>query len=182
MRRKPRIGPWISELRELAGGDPSVDVARLLEVVLSRALGRQVFVAKIAPDVRSPLASVGGRVGTWVTKARTLDAWFRDADPRQLPHGLDCPRRQIEALVPIVIPSDTIVAMVAIGWRRLRRLSRGERSLVEAAIGMAVLLMQQAQLRHQVHAAENLAGVVERVAEAERLQRGIRSYLNASRN
>jgi hypothetical protein len=182
LRRRPRSAPLVAELQELAIVDPSADIAHLLEGVLSRALRRQVFMVKIAPDWCRPLSGMGGQVGNWVTKARRIDAWFRDADLQQLPNGLHCPRRQIQALVPIMTPSDTVIAMVAIGRKRLRRLSGGECSMVEAAIGMAVLLIQQAQLRQQVNAAKDLGSVAERMAEAQRLQRGISAYLNENRN
>jgi hypothetical protein len=174
----PRIALPVAELRELAGGDRSAtNILHLLEVVLGRALRRRVFALKGVADTGSRLDGMIGRVGGWVTEADAVHACLRTADSRQLPDNV-----HIEALVPIVGPSDESVVIVAIGRRRLRRLSTGECSLVEAAIGMAVLLMQQAQLRRQVDAAESLAGVVQRMAEAQRLQRSVKSYLDSSRN
>jgi hypothetical protein len=176
--RGPRIGRPVAELRELAGGDHSAtNILHHLEVVLGRALGRQVFALRGATEASSRLDGMIGRVGGWVTEADAVHAWLRTTDSRQLPDNV-----HIEALVPIVGPSDKSVAIVAIGRRRLRRLSTGECSLVEAAIAMAMLLMQQEELRRQVDAAESLAGVVQRMAEVQRLQRGVKSYLDSHRN
>jgi hypothetical protein len=180
--RRPAVAPVIAELRDQATGDSPSDVLTHFERIVGRGLGRHVFMFEVTPGGFRGLTDSGYRAGIWIARPGGVQAWFRASEASRLPERLSSRRHRVEALLPIVGDSAAAVGMVAIGGRFLRRLSSRERSLVEAAVGMAFLLMQQAELQQQVDAAQDVSANAKRVATSQRIRVGIRSYLDSSRN
>jgi hypothetical protein len=145
MWRRPAVAPGIAELRDQASGRSHGDVPTHFERIAAQGLGRHVFLFETTPDGFKGLTETGCRAGVWIARREHVRACLRGVEPGQLPKCLTLAGDRIEALLPIVSDADVVVGMVAVGGRPLRRLSAHERSLVEAAVGMAVLLMQQAE-------------------------------------
>jgi hypothetical protein len=182
MWRRPAVAPVIAELRDQVSGRSRGDVPTHFERIVGRGIGRHVFMFEITPDGFRGLTETGCRAGVWIAKREHVRTCLRGAEPGQLPKRLTSAGDRIEAVLPIIRDGDVVVGMVAIGRRPLRRLSARERSLVEAAVGMAILLMQQAGLRQQVDVAQTVYANVQQIAASHRARIGIWSYLNSRRN
>jgi hypothetical protein len=176
------VAPVLAELRAQATGRSRTHVPTDFEGIVGRDLRRQVFMFEVTSGGFNRLRGTGYGAGMWIAKREHVKAWFRHFDSGQLAGRLGSARDRVEALLPIIGESGEAVCMVAIGRRFLRRLSSRERSLVEAAVGMAVLLMQQAELQQQVETAGDISATVQRIAASHGVRIGLRSYLDSSRN
>lgn len=152
------------------------DIARCLELVLARSLNRPIVV--LAAEEPHGVVERGALVAeAWTAKRADIAAWLRvgpesDAALLRLRQvfGSDAltAAKRIAMLVPILSPSGSCVAVLAIGRTRVRPLSDSECALVAAAVGMTTLLLEQVRLRDSLRAAEALGETVEQLSRSRR--------------
>jgi hypothetical protein len=178
LRRLPRTSELLADFSRLVESDGSrPNVERRLEEVLRRSLKRTVAVI----PVNTPPKGETGKLrdhGAWHMDRRTIAAWV-EGGRREVTGASKLAAvfgetpgasARIAALVPVTSSTGSRLATVVVGKRRFSflPLSDTERSLIAAAVGMATLLLEQAQLRDAIGVAKEAETVKDIVMDHAR--------------
>jgi hypothetical protein len=155
LRRLPRSAEVLSELSRLVESDSNRQkIEQGLETILKRSLIRPVVVIPMEARLTEE-EQASPDDGAWNTDRRAIVAWldsrrFAPTEEAKLTTLFGGARKapdRIAALAPVFSSSGSTLAMVVIGRRRFVPLAEAEQSLIAAAVGMAMLLLEQVRLR-----------------------------------
>jgi hypothetical protein len=165
----------LAQFSALVEPDSSIEwIQSCFETVLQRALKRRAIVvsARAAADEGDGPAIAAAvwnpdrrSVGAHLAQLRLSDVANARLQEAFGPIGFRTTPK-IAAVVPVVSPRGTQIAIVVIGRKRLWPLTERQCALVEAGAAMAGLLLERVRLRESVRVAETQAEALRRIVEA----------------